>query len=75
MRLKDPRVLWPLGEGPAVVGTGKSGERMNVQSLAGMRVRPTPAFQPLWPWEPIGGLVPRGYWVERSCEGKHRTLG
>lgn len=47
MRLKDPGVLWPLGEGPAVVGTGKSGERMNVQSLAGMRVRPTPAFQPL----------------------------
>lgn len=40
MRLKDPRVLWPLGEGPAVVGAGKSGGRMNVPSLAGIGVRP-----------------------------------
>lgn len=75
MRLKDPRVLWPLGEGLLWWGRGRVVGRMNVQSLAGMRVRPTPAFQPLWPWEPIGGLAPRGYWVERSCEGKHWTLG
>lgn len=47
MRLKDPGVLWPLGEGLLWWGRGRVVGRMNVQSLAGMRVRPTPAFQPL----------------------------
>lgn len=71
---QGPRVPWPLRG--ACYGWGGEEWWENECSEPGWhRGPPTPAFQPLWPWEQIWGLVPRGYWVERFCEEKHWTLG